>query len=188
MNRTEVIEKLMQSKVGNNFFAGGLAGLAGNVVTDEKVMQGVGDVLKEAVPAKIREAGIGVESMTLTYRHGPYLVMKLVVDDAATDMGKILTASNSAEYAEQFLTLAACLEFLEMKDKADNLKATIQTKTRNGICATLTGALPKQLYEKGLLVDCVCIRSAFQGQFQSELVTELGLFTAPPPAVDNGVS
>ena len=55
--------------------------------------------------------------MTMAYRNGPYLIMKLVVDDAKTDMKKVLTGSNSAEYAEKFLTLASCLEFLEMEDK-----------------------------------------------------------------------
>lgn len=59
--------------------------------------------------------------------------------------------------------------------KARDLKDTIKDKCRAGICSNLTSGLPTILFEGGLVCDCICVRSAHQAQFQSELVVSLGL-------------
>ena len=57
MNKNDLLGSKIKEKMGDNWFAAKVSGMVSNLVTNEKIMQTVGDKLKEEVPKKIRDGG-----------------------------------------------------------------------------------------------------------------------------------
>lgn len=151
-----------------------LGRMCAHAIKDSKIAERIALQVVSSLPAKIETGGVGVEDVRIVYLRGAYVVLKLKVDDSRTDLRKLLTGSSGAEYAEKFVQLEQLLVALDMQEKVGNLREQVREKVRVGTCKKLNASLPEALWEKGVAVNCLCLRSKFQAEGWSEILRKIG--------------
>lgn len=168
LNKAEVVSSKVAEKVGMGMLGKAAGSLANRVVSDEKVLNSVGDVLVEKLSAAIETLGIGC-AMEKRMQHGCLVCFKVTI--STIDKLELILKSKGAEFAASFSRLLVALGELGIEELAlPKIDDAIASKVSEGMKERMAELVPQRMREQGLEVEVTTCSMEEQAEIFFDLV------------------
>lgn len=153
LNKDEMIRSKVEEKAGTGLFAKAAGALASRVVSDDMVVDKLGDILTEKIRIAVDAMGIECD-LQKRFQQGPFVCFKVRI--LSVDQLKLILAAKGEEFAATFSRLLVALTELGLGESAlPKINEKISEKVYEGMRKKFQELIPLRMKEQGLEVEVI---------------------------------